>query len=113
MPDHLVINYIWMDENSITVGATDNERWEWDRADGDSGVNAFTFVGAVLTDNGKGYTKSENVYFHCHPTWEPYRSMAMKAVPVLCNIAWEISNSKMSWDEAQWKYFGMKIIDEN
>jgi len=60
---HLVINWISIDDNVILVGATDNLRWKWDTEVGMSGVDAKTIVYVTLTDNGPGYSISEDGFY--------------------------------------------------
>lgn len=101
-PTHLVINYIWIENNEITVGATDNLRWKWDTEDGMSGGDAKTIVFVVLKDY------LEKTGFHCLPG-DPVRELAMSHLFELFDIAWAIRNDKDDLQTAGDKYFGMEL----
>lgn len=89
------------------MGATDNERWRWDIEDGMSGADAKTIVCVILKDNGKGYATSETAGFHTDPDT---RALAMSHVSELFDIAWDIKNKNMKFEEADIKYFGKQIL---
>ncbi|WP_294197673.1 hypothetical protein [uncultured Chryseobacterium sp.] len=105
---HLVVNWIDVDNKVILVGATDNLRWKWDTELGMSGADAKSSVWVTLTDNGKGFTGSEDAHFLC-PPGDPVRSLAMSNVLGLFEIAWAIKNEKLVVDRARKRFFG-KII---
>jgi hypothetical protein len=105
---HLVINWIDFDENVITVGATDNERWRWDIEDGMSGADAFTFVYVSIADNGEGYTPTESAGFHCSMV-DPLRPFATAHLMELFEIAWRIRKENLTIPEAREKFFGKAI----
>lgn len=105
---HLFINWILVEPKEILVGATDNDRWEWDTKAGDSGADAKTIVYVTITEHGKKYAPSENAGFHCSPG-DPDRPLAMAYIADLFDIAWEIRNQKLDWEEARKRYFGMRI----
>lgn len=105
---HLVINWINIEENVILVGATDNERWEWDTEEGYSGADAKTIVYVTLTDNGKNYSVSENAGFHCG-IGDYSRTVAMSYLVELFDVAWNIKNDKLDFEKARKQYFGMEI----
>lgn len=109
---HLVINWISIEDNVILVGATDNERWRWDTEEGMSGVDAKTIVYVTLTDNGEGYSVSEEAGFHSSPE-DPTRIIAMLYLIELFEIAWSIKNNKLDYKDAQEKYFGKEIKATN
>ena len=105
---HLVVNYINIEDNVILVSATDNERWRWDTEDGMSGADTKTIVYVTLTDNGKGYSVSEEAGFHS-TTGDPTRVVAMSYLMELFEIAWSIKNEKLNYKDAEERYFGKKI----
>ena len=105
---HLVINWINIEDNVILVGATDNERWEWDTEEGYSGADAKTIVYVTLTDNGKSYSTSENAGFHCGID-DPLRSICMNYLLELFDVAWSIKNDKLDFEEARKQYFGKSL----
>lgn len=76
MSRHLLVNYIWIDAESITVGATDDERWGWELEDGHSGAEAFSFVQATIADPPDGCAPFETVSFLIKPGYEPHRTLA-------------------------------------
>jgi hypothetical protein len=109
---HLVINSIWIDENELSVGATDSERWRWDIEDGESGADAWTFVFVTLTktsitDVGR-QCYSQSAGFHCQPG-DVVTPFAMAHVGDLFDIAWAIANEQLDLSTARERYFG-KIL---
>lgn len=105
---HLIINWINIEDKVILVGATDNQRWQWDTEIGMSGADAKTIVYVTLTDNGKGIAISEEAGFFCSPG-DPTRVIAMSHLGALFDIAWHIKNENFDFDSARKKYFGKKI----
>ena len=105
---HLVINWISIEKQEILIGATDNQRWDWDKEAGMSGVDAKTIVFVTLTDNGKGYAVSEKAGFHCLPG-DKTRRLAMSNVFALFDIAWTIKNEDLDLKTARKMFFGEKI----
>lgn len=110
---HLVVNDIWIEDNIICVGATDNERWRCDIEDGESGADAWSFVFITLTktgtsDDGRDWF-SETAQFHCKPG-DPVRDIAMAQLSELSEIAWTITNNKLDLKSARKKYFGKQFI---
>ncbi|MGI9164108.1 MAG: hypothetical protein ACR2JI_14490, partial [Mycobacterium sp.] len=67
MNRHLLVNYIYIDAQSITVGATDDERWAWELESGHNGGDAFSFVQATITESSDGYAPAETVTFLIQP----------------------------------------------
>jgi hypothetical protein len=106
---HLIINYIWIDDESITVGATDNERWQWEHEDGYSGADAFSFVQASIVKNGKGYAPTETVTFLLRPGTGPHRELAERVIGQLCAIAWEIKERSLELSTARELFFGREL----
>lgn len=109
MTRHLLVNYIWIDAESITVGATDDERWAWELEDGYSGGDAFSFVQATIADGPDGCAPVETVRFLIKPGYEPHRTLAEKAVGPLSAIAWEIKNRGLSLQAARELFFGREL----
>lgn len=109
MSRHLLVNYIWIDANSVTVGATDDERWAWEIEDGYNGGDAFSFVQATIADSPDGCAPIETVSFLIKPGYEPHRTLAERAVGELCAIAWEIKNRGLTADEATERFFGVTV----
>lgn len=106
---HLVINYIIVEEELVLVGATDNERWRWDKEEGMSGVDAKTIVGVTLTGKlNSGLAIKEEADFSCSPG-DPTRTLAMSHIEELFSIAWEIKNCALDMNSARKKYFGFEI----
>jgi hypothetical protein len=109
---HLIINWIDFGESTITVGATDNQRWKWDTEEGMSGDDAKTIVYVTLTDNGEGISTSEKAGFHCLPG-DPTRKVAMTGVSNLLEIAWSIKNDHLDYDSARKRYFSKELNATN
>lgn len=106
MNRYLLVNYIWIDAESITVGATDDERWGWELESGYNGGDAFSFVQATITESTEGYAPAETVTFLVRPGYEPHRTLAERAVGPLCAIAWEIKNRGLTSAAASEIFFG-------
>ena len=51
MEAFLVINYLVVEKELVLVGATDNQRWDWDTKEGYSGADAKTLVLVTLEVN--------------------------------------------------------------
>ena len=100
---HLVINFVLIENDEITVGATDNLRWKWDIEDGMSGADAKTIVWVCLKEETE-----ENASFHCSPG-DPVRALAMSRLVEMFDIAWAIKNDKDDMQAARKKYFGMEL----
>ena len=109
MSRYLLVNYIWIDADSITVGATDDERWTWELESGYNGGDAFSFVQAMITESRDGYAPTETVTFLIRPGYEPHRTLAERAVGQLCAIAWEIKNRGLTAAAASELFFGQKL----
>lgn len=105
---YIVVNWINIKDNVILVGATDNERWNWDTLEGMSGADAKTIVCVTLTDNGEQFSISEEASFHCSPG-DATRTVAMSHLAELFEIAWDIKTENLNFQAAQKKYFGKKI----
>ncbi len=105
---HLVVNWIDVENNTILVGATDNERWRWDTEEGASGSDAKTLITVTLTEQSKGFSTLETANFYC-PPGDATRSMAMMYIEELFEIAWDIKNKNLDFTEAHKKYFGMAV----
>ena len=106
---HLLVNYIWIDGESVTVGATDNERWSWEQQDGYNGADASSFVQATIREGSDGYAPTETVSFFIRPGYEPHRTLAERAVGQLCAIAWEIKNRGLNAEVAGEIFFGREL----
>lgn len=106
MKPHLIINDLQIEQNVITVGATNNQRWKWDTDDGMSGADAKTLVWVTL-ETKNGFT-IETAGFFC-PEGDPHRSLAMSKVEDLFKIVWEIKYDNLSQAAAKEKYFGKEI----
>lgn len=102
-----LVNYILVSEEEILVGATDSERWRWDREEGASGADAKTIVYVTLKGKARAYT-SEEAGFHCGPG-DPVRYLAMQLMPELFAIAWRIRREGFSEEEARDWYFGRRV----
>jgi hypothetical protein len=106
---YLLVNYHWIDATSITVGATDNERWSWELESGYNGADAFSFVQATITETSDGYAPSETIRFLIQPGYQPHRTIAERAVGQLCAIAWEIKDGELTLTQARERFFGRKL----
>ncbi len=107
---HLVVNWINVDNKEILVGATDSERWRWDTEDyGMSGGDAKTIVWVIVGNKKKGYN-GESAVFHCHRSEKILRPLVLAGVGDLFEIAWQIQEQKMTFEEAHNKFFGFKIL---
>lgn len=105
---HLVINYIWIKDDEITVGVTDSERWAWDIEDGMSGADAKTLMCVILKDNGPHYTKTEMVDISCLNQSE-HRALCLRHIDDLSIIARTISEKGLDMRTASATYFGKCI----
>lgn len=105
---HLVVNYIWMEGDGITVGVTDSERWAWDIEDGMSGADAKTLMCVILKDNGPRYTKTETVDIGCLYQSE-HRALCLRHIDELSVIARTISEKELDMRTARATYFGQCI----
>lgn len=103
------MNYIWIDADSITVGATDDERWGWELESGYNGGDAFSFVQATIAESNDGYAPAETVRFLIQPGYEPHRTLAERAVGPLCAIAWEIKSRGLTLAAARELFFGREL----
>jgi len=105
---YLVVNYIFINKEEITVGATDIERWTWDREGGDSGVNARTSVWVTLEDKGGQWAINEKIGLFCKPgdTW---RELSIAHISDLLDIAWKIKNQNLDSKTAGEKFFGKEL----
>jgi hypothetical protein len=109
---HLIINYISFDNGSITVGATDNERWEDELKEGYNGGDAFSFIQAKIIERNNGYAPQELIEFLIRPEYEPHRTIAENSVKLISRIAWDIKNRHLTQEQAIDLYFGQRLITE-
>ena len=106
---HLIINYIVIEKGQVLVGATDGERWKWDKEDGMSGADAKTIVWVTLTGDLKSkIAVTEEARFHCPPE-DPVRPLAMEHLSDLFYIAWKIKKENLDGKTAHERYFGYQI----
>ena len=112
IPTHLMINWINIEDDVILVGATDNLRWQWEVEDGNSGSDAASIVYVTLTDKGKGRATEEKAGFHAWPG-DQSRRLAMTYLYELFDVAWQIKNHALLFEQAFEQYFGMKISEIN
>lgn len=104
---YLVVNYVRVEENKIIIGATDNERWQWDIEDGESGADAKTIIMVTLETDDGGYT-AEKVELFCDRC-EGLRILVMEKIENLFTIAWDIHDKKFGKKEARDNYFAYVI----
>jgi hypothetical protein len=109
---HLIINYISFDNGSITVGATDNERWVDELEEGYNGGDAFSFIQAKIIERNNGYAPQELIEFLIRPEYEPHRTIAENSVKLISRIAWDIKNRNLSQKQAIDLYFGKRLLIE-
>jgi len=113
MDKYLVINYIIVEPELVLVGATDNQRWDWDTKEGYSGVDAKTLVLVTLEgDLDSKYAIQEQAQFHCAPS-DPLRKLAMAQVYELFDLAWEIKKARLEESAARKQYMGVAIKSNN
>jgi hypothetical protein len=105
---HLILNWFIVEDETILVGATDNERWRWDVEDGYSGADAKSVVFIEMKINEKGQVTSEVAGFHSRPG-SPERSVTMSNIEGLFDVAWIIKNEKLDEKAARKRFFGMEI----
>ncbi|MEM1008664.1 MAG: hypothetical protein AAGJ35_06625 [Myxococcota bacterium] len=98
-----IVNYIWIDDHEITVGATDSDRWRSDTAGGFSGADARTMVMAELKSERS--TTYEKVHLYCARE-DPYRSVALESMDALFRIAWTIREKGLDRKAASELFFG-------
>ena len=110
---HLIINYISFDNGTITVGATDNERWEDELQEGYNGADAFSFLQARIVESNNGYAPQEFIEFLIRPEYEPHRTIAENSVKLISRIAWDIKNKHLTQEQARDLYFGKRLITEH
>lgn len=101
----LIVNSIWVQDDEISVGATNNWRWELEKEDGYPGGDARTIVWVALTDNGPGRVVSETVGLFCSRS-DPLRDLIFTGIQELLEVAWEIKESNLSHRAAREKFFG-------
>jgi hypothetical protein len=104
----LVVNSIFIDGPKIVVGATNSQRWEWDKKAGLSGADARTIVWVTLTDNGPNYVVREEVELFCVRK-DPLRKLALGKIPDLFEIAWAIREKRLDNQQAQEAFFGYQL----
>jgi hypothetical protein len=108
MKIHLVINDIRIDQEQILVGATDSERWQWDTENGHSGADSKTLLAVIVGNKNVGYN-GESVIIHCDRTETILRPLVLAGIGDLFEIAWQIQEQKMTFEQADEKFFGLKI----
>ncbi|OJJ17428.1 hypothetical protein BKI52_26515 [marine bacterium AO1-C] len=111
MEAFLVINYLVVEKELVLVGATDNQRWDWDIKEGYSGADAKTLVLVTLEgDLNSKYAIQEEAQFHCAPG-DPLRKLAMNHLYELFEIAWKIKRGHLDKITARQLYMGFEIRD--
>lgn len=108
---HLVINLIWVEEEEITVGATDSERWEWEKEDGASGADAKTLLWATLRREGDQLLAVERVEYFCHPE-DSLRGLVLSGTEYVLDMARHIHEHKLDQRQARAELFGRAFLDE-
>ncbi len=102
------MNYVWVDAEGVTVGATSAQRWAWDVSEGYSGADAKTLVMATLSNAPPGVAPAESVTFHVHPT-DAERAAAIGAVGALLAAVRELHAAQPAWQELARSWFGRAI----
>lgn len=105
---NLVVNWIEIEQNKVTVGVTDSERWKHDIEMGMSGVDAKSIGIVELEDTGLGYSTTERIYLIC-PPGDEHRELVISKISEVTEIAWQIKNNKLTFDSAREDFFGVKI----
>jgi hypothetical protein len=107
MEEYVIVNYIWIDENEITLGITNKQLWQNEiKLFGDTGGAARSMVLVTLNDFESMPVGNEKVGFYC---LKEERKIAYAAIPVLLDMAWDIKENNLSFQEAEAKYFGKRI----
>lgn len=104
---YLVVNYIRVEENKIIIGATDNERYQWDIDDGESGADAKTIIMVTLEIDDDGYT-AEKAELFCDRS-DGLRLLVIEKIENLFTIAWDIYDKKLDKKHARDNYFAYEI----
>jgi GrpB-like predicted nucleotidyltransferase (UPF0157 family) len=101
----LFVNHIAIDGAEIIIGATDGERWHWEKEDGASGADAKTHLVVLLRERGAGIAADEEIHLYCHRD-DPIRPLALAGVEALAALAWQIKAQKMDEKKARELFFG-------
>ncbi len=104
----MIINHIWVEQDRLHVGATDDRRWAWEQADGASGADAMTLILAVLERTETGYVL-ESLELYCRPG-EELRAVALQSAEELLDVAWSIWDKEMDSQQAKTAYFGHALL---
>lgn len=107
-PEWLVVNEVAVEAESVTVGATNRERWEWDRKDGYSGADAKTIISVRLIDHGTGCAPGEEMSLFCSRD-DPMRPLALQGCGPLLALTWQIREQGMDDDRARTAFFGREL----
>lgn len=104
----LVVNEVAVEAESVTVGATNRERWEWDRNEGYSGADAKTIISVRLIGRGPGYAVGEEMSLFCARD-DPLRPLALQGIGPLLALAWQIREQDLDDDQARAAFFGREL----
>ena len=108
---HLVINLVWVEEGEITVGATDSERWKWEREDGASGADAKTLLWATLRREGDRLLAIERVEYFCHSE-DSLRELVLSGTEYMLDMARLIHEHKLDQRQARAELFGRAFLNQ-
>jgi len=94
----------------VTVGATDEDRWDEEIRLGANGADASTLVMFTVTRFlSQDWTDTEVAQFHI-PPGQPERDDAFNAVSHLAEIAHQILEGKMTEEKAHETFFGVDVV---
>lgn len=123
---HVVINYILLENISkngnlikdgcISVGVTDNVRWQNAINCGDSGVDELTWMTAIMQETGtqdKGYAPNWSIdFFSFHPT-EPIFALMHQYMTELLEIAHKIRDENLTQTQAREQFIGYHLTKKS
>lgn len=90
----------------VTVGATDEGRWDEEIRLGNNGTDATTHIMAIVTRFlDKDWDDNETTQIFT-PPGDPNRDEALNAIPTLAKIAYEIHDRHMTEEQAYEAYLG-------
>jgi|GEM_PF-1493585 hypothetical protein len=105
---YLIVNYVYVSEDEITVGVTDSERWFWEREDDHSGADAKTHLWATLTLKMGRSVSPENIGIYCARE-DPLRALVDANINIVLELAWRVLDGKLDQQTAHRHYFGKAL----
>lgn len=104
------INHIIVEDQVVHIGATNEQRWQWELEDGYNGSEAKTLVTFTLDFSGghKNVAPNETVQFFTFPS-DHLRKSCYGVVGALAEVVWAIYDAKMDEKEAKFNFFGKHL----